>query len=33
LSELLRMIQFVNVGGYAPCETSEDGFCPQAPSR
>lgn len=27
LSELLRLIQFYNVGGYHPCADSEDGFC------
>jgi len=28
LSELLRLIQFFNSGGYHSCEGSEDGFCP-----
>jgi hypothetical protein len=28
LSELLRLIQFFNSGGYHPCAGSEDGFCP-----
>ena len=30
LNELLRLIQFYNVGGYVPCPESntEDGFCP-----
>ncbi len=28
LSELLRLIQFFNSGGYYPCTGSEDGFCP-----
>lgn len=28
LSELLRMIQFYNSGGYYACPGSEDGFCP-----
>jgi len=28
LSELLRLIQFYNSGGYHVCEGSEDGFCP-----
>jgi hypothetical protein len=29
MSELLRAIQFYNTpGGYAPCDTGEDGFCP-----
>ena len=28
LTELLRLIQFYNIGGYTPCETGEDGFCP-----
>jgi hypothetical protein len=27
LSELLRLIQFYNVGGFIPCESGEDGFC------
>jgi len=30
LSELLRIIQFFNMGGYHSCEGSEDGFCPGA---
>ncbi len=30
LSELLRLIQFFNMGGYYPCE-SEDGYCPGQP--
>src|SRR5690606_34929065 len=33
LTELLRLIQFYNVGAYAACEDGEDGFCtvfPQA---
>jgi len=28
LSELLRVIQFYNSGGYHLCEDTEDGFCP-----
>ncbi len=28
LSELLRLIQFYNSGGYHPCPEGEDGFCP-----
>jgi len=28
LIELLRAIQFYNIGGYYPCEGTEDGFCP-----
>jgi len=30
LTELLRLIQFYNSGGYHPCpgEGTEDGFCP-----
>jgi len=30
LTELLRIIQFYNSGGYHPCpdEGTEDGFCP-----
>lgn len=28
LSELLRLIQFYNSGGYLPCEDGEDGYCP-----
>jgi hypothetical protein len=28
LSELLRIIQFYNSGGYHACEDGEDGFCP-----
>lgn len=28
LSELLRAIQFFNIGRYHPCATGEDGFCP-----
>ncbi len=33
LSELLRVIQFYNSGGYHACpdEDSEDGFCPGSP--
>jgi len=31
LSELLRLIQFFNTGGYFPCESGEDGFCPGTP--
>ncbi|MGC8846049.1 MAG: DUF4397 domain-containing protein, partial [Candidatus Hydrogenedens sp.] len=27
LSELLRVIQFFNVGGYYPCQGGEDGYC------
>ncbi|MFM1919711.1 MAG: hypothetical protein RLZZ303_1345, partial [Candidatus Hydrogenedentota bacterium] len=27
LTELLRIVQFFNLGGYAPCPESEDGFC------
>jgi len=27
LSELLRLIQFFNSGGYHPCEGGEDGYC------
>lgn len=30
LTELLRLIQFYNIGGYAACENGEDGFCPDA---
>lgn len=30
LTELLRLIQYFNVGGYAPSDTSEDGFDPRA---
>jgi len=29
LSELLRVIQFYGIGGYAACVEGEDGFCPQ----
>jgi len=28
LSELLRVIQFFNMGGYHPCPDGEDGYCP-----
>jgi len=28
ISELLRMIQFYNLGGLHPCPESEDGYCP-----
>ncbi len=28
LSELLRLIQFYNSGGYFACVEGEDGFCP-----
>ncbi len=28
ISELLRLIQFYNFGGYHPCAEGEDGFCP-----
>ncbi len=28
VSELLRLIQFYNSGGYHPCTTGEDGYCP-----
>ena len=28
LSELLRLIQFYNSGGYHPCTGTEDGYCP-----
>jgi len=28
LSELLRLIQFFNMGGYHPCPDGEDGYCP-----
>jgi hypothetical protein len=28
LSELLRLIQFFNSGGYHGCAGSEDGYCP-----
>ena len=31
LGELLRAVQFFNVGGYTACGTTEDGFCPGAP--
>lgn len=31
LSELLRLVQFFNMGGYYPCEGSEDGYCPGQP--
>jgi len=27
LTELLRLVQFFNLGGYVPCGVSEDGFC------
>lgn len=27
LSEVLRLVQIYNNGGYIPCETGEDGFC------
>lgn len=27
LSELLRAVQLFNLGGYAPCDEGEDGFC------
>ncbi|MBI1317666.1 MAG: hypothetical protein GC168_01800 [Candidatus Hydrogenedens sp.] len=27
LTELLRVVQFFNLGGYTPCAESEDGFC------
>lgn len=27
LSEVLRLVQLYNNGGYIPCETGEDGFC------
>jgi hypothetical protein len=30
LSELLRVIQFYGIGGYAVCGEGEDGFCPQS---
>jgi hypothetical protein len=30
LSELLRLIQFYNIGGYVQCLEGEDGFCPGA---
>ncbi|HNT88574.1 MAG TPA: hypothetical protein PKL84_11985, partial [Candidatus Hydrogenedentes bacterium] len=34
LTELLRLIQFYNSGGYHPCpgEGTEDGYCP-GPAR
>ncbi len=32
LSELLRLIQFYNSGGYHACDTGEDGFCPGPPA-
>ena len=34
LSELLRLIQFFNSGGYTPCpaDNTEDGYCPGAAS-
>jgi len=28
IGELLRLIQFYNAGGYTPCQSGEDGFCP-----
>ncbi len=28
LSEVLRLIQFFNMGGYHPCPDGEDGYCP-----
>ena len=28
LSELLRLVQFYNIGGYYSCPGGEDGFCP-----
>jgi hypothetical protein len=28
LSELLRVIQFYNTGGYQACQEGEDRFCP-----
>ncbi len=31
LSELLRLIQFYNSGGYYPCVGTEDGYCPGPP--
>jgi hypothetical protein len=31
LSELLRLIQFFNMGGYYRCSGTEDGFCPGHP--
>ncbi len=31
VSELLRVIQFYNSGGYHPCGGGEDGFCPGPP--
>lgn len=30
LSELLRLVQFFNSGGYFPCTEGEDGFCPSS---
>ena len=33
LSELLRIIQFFNLGGYYPCVGGEDGFCAGSASR
>ncbi|MCX8065006.1 MAG: PASTA domain-containing protein [Candidatus Hydrogenedentes bacterium] len=31
LNELLRLIQFFNMGGYYQCPTGEDGYCPGSP--
>jgi len=31
LSELLRLIQFFNTGGYFACDSGEDNFCPGQP--
>ncbi len=31
LTELLRIIQFYNSGGYHSCPEGEDGFCPGLP--
>lgn len=31
LGELLRLIQFFNMGGYYPCPGEEDGYCPGSP--
>jgi hypothetical protein len=31
LSELLRLVQLYNTGGYHTCGEAEDGFCPGRP--
>lgn len=30
LTELLRLVQLFNAGGYSACDTGEDGYCPAA---